>query len=99
MLPGLAPELSDIREVAWCHTFGGELQNALDSLGVCHGFRVISDSAHLFYETTGSIIPNASARSRGMIQSLGLIGNSTGNLSSRAKDQNGMLFHDAKKFE
>lgn len=67
--------------------------------GFAHGFHVISDGAHVLYKTTDFYQPQCERTLRWNDPELGIDWQLKGEPLISVKDQSGILFRDAEKFE
>jgi len=67
--------------------------------GLAHGFRVISDGAHVVYKATDFYHPECERTLLWNDQGIGIDWQLDGKPIVSEKDDNGLLFHDAEKFD
>jgi dTDP-4-dehydrorhamnose 3,5-epimerase len=67
--------------------------------GLAHGFRVLSDSAHVFYKTTDFYHPECERTLAWNDAELSIDWQGASEPVISGKDKNGMLFRDAEKFD
>jgi dTDP-4-dehydrorhamnose 3,5-epimerase len=67
--------------------------------GLAHGFRVVSDSAHVLYKATDYYLPEAERTVSWSDPDLKIDWQLSGDPIVSEKDQHGTSFHDAEKFE